>query len=798
MNNEITIKMKTQALKYVEQGFSIIPVGNDKKPLVTWQKYQVEKADKEQIENWWSQFPNANIGIVTGKISNLVVVDVDVKNKKEMDFTLDIPVWLEKHNDTYQVKTASGGRHYYFYYPKEFTGEYINNSASLIYPKVDVRGEGGYVVAPPSTVEFEVQDGVIKGEYAETNSGNVSDLPKELYDLIIKAKQQEKNIENKIDWKKFLEKENGEGVRNVSASKLAGKVLQQLSPEFWELSGWATMKEWNEQNNNPKMSENELREVWESIKSKELKKNNEAENTDGPKKSQASLLVEQIESDTNIFLFHDETKSAYIKVNVDGHQELWKARSKQFKSWLAKVFWEKNNKAANSDAINTALNIVDGKCNFDGPEVKLANRATWVNDVLWYDLSDEKWRAVKITNQGWELVDLPPILFRRYGHQQAQVVPETKGDIKDILKYVNIQDEKQKILFLVYVVACFIPDFPHPVLNIYGAQGSAKSSLSKVVRKLVDPSILEVTEFPKNQAELVQKLSHHWLIFFDNVSHIPDFISDILCRVVTGSGFSKRELYTDDEDIIYTLKRCVGINGINLTSEKADLLERSILLELERMPKEERRQEKELFEEFELNKPKILAGIFNVLVKTLENKPSVKLTSMPRMADFAVWGSAIALAIGYTQEDFLEAYNENIDAQNKEVLLESFIASALLTFMEDKSEWQGTSSSLLSELKKIATLQGVNVDKEKGFPKAANTLSRQLNLIKPNLLEGGISFSRGEGNNQRLIFLQKVGKNITNTEVVTAENDTYDNLHNILDFNQTVDENITDDTNDNF
>ena len=125
------------------------------------------------------------------------------------------------------------------------------------------------------------------------------------------------------------------------------------------------------------------------------------------------------------------------------------------------------------------------------------------------------------------------------------------GDAKAFLKFVNVQDEDQKILLLVWMVSCFIPDFPHPMPNFYGAQGSAKSLLSKLLRKITDPSALEAMSFPKDVKEFAQLLAHHHCIFFDNVSYLPNDISDALCKAITGDGFSKRELYTDEDDIIF-------------------------------------------------------------------------------------------------------------------------------------------------------------------------------------------------------------------------------------------------------
>jgi hypothetical protein len=118
----------------------------------------------------------------------------------------------------------------------------------------------------------------------------------------------------------------------------------------------------------------------------------------------------------------------------------------------------------------------------------------------------------------------------------------------------------------------------------HGEQGAAKTRSQEVVKMLVDPSQLKTLTFPKDGNELAQKLAHNYIAYFDNVSYIPDWISDELCRGTTGTGFSKRQLYTDD-DVIYNFKRCIGFNGINLGAIRADLFDRGLIYELERIEK---------------------------------------------------------------------------------------------------------------------------------------------------------------------------------------------------------------------
>ena len=90
---------------------------------------------------------------------------------------------------------------------------------------------------------------------------------------------------------------------------------------------------------------------------------------------------------------------------------------------------------------------------------------------------------------------------------------------------------------------------------------------------------------------------------------MPVWMSDTLCRACTGAGFSKRELYTDDDDVIYNFRRCPGLNGINIVAHKPDLLDRSLLFRLEHIPKKDRRDEETLWRDFERERYSSLTSV---------------------------------------------------------------------------------------------------------------------------------------------------------------------------------------------
>ena len=491
-----------------------------------------------------------------------------------------------------------------------------------------------------------------------------------------------------------------------------------------------------------------------------------AGHSDEERGSQADRLVALVMAE-GVELFHDQFGDAFALVPVGEHREIWPCRGKGLRRWLAGRFWRAEQKAANSEALGSALNVIEAQALFEGGEHELHNRVALHNGAIWYDLTDRDWRAVRITAQGWEVVSSPPILFRRYSHQQPQLEPVRGGDLHELRRFVNLRDEAHFLLCEVYLVCCVVPDIPHPIPDVHGGQGTAKTTLLRVLRKLMDPSAVEVLALPHDRAQLVQQLAHHWAPYYDNITHLPDWASDALCRAATGAGMSKRELYSDDDDVIYQFRRCPGLNGINTAAQKPDLLDRCLLFELEEIPKSERRPEQQFWAEFEQARPGLLGAILDALSRSMALKDSIRLPGLPRMADFAVWGCAAAQALGHSQDDFLEAYDSNMEIRNDEALQASSVATMVVALMDERERWEGSPSELLGELETLASQCSVNT-KTRGWPKAAHSLSRELNRVRPSLAAAGISIERYRDGHKRWVRLQKTtGDSVTSVTSVT-------------------------------
>lgn len=455
-------------------------------------------------------------------------------------------------------------------------------------------------------------------------------------------------------------------------------------------------------------------------------------------------------------LFHDPLGDAFASIAVDGHRETWRVSSKRFKSWLRRAFYQMTGKAVGNEALTTACGLLEGIAAFDGPTETVHVRVARNADTVSYDLADHAWRTVAITPGAWSVLDESPVRFRRYTHQAAQVEPTRGGSVRLVLKYLNVRAEDH-LLLLVWLVVAFVADIPHPIPDFHGEKGAGKSVGQRVLRRLIDPSIVESLSFPKDIAELVQQLAHHYAPIYDNVDEVPPWLSDVLCRAVTGEGFTKRELYTDDDDIIYAYRRVPLLNGINVVPRRADLLDRSILLQLERITRGARLAEDEFWAAFEADRPFILGGIFDTLATALQILPDVRLDQLERMADFTRFGVAVALALGFTVDEFLDAYASNLGVQTIEAVEGHLVGAAILALMADRDEWQGTPTEFLYALEEAGEAAHLfrrsstgKVD-ARGWPGAPHILTRRVNEVRSNLRDVGLEVEQTHKDDRTII-----------------------------------------------
>jgi len=454
-----------------------------------------------------------------------------------------------------------------------------------------------------------------------------------------------------------------------------------------------------------------------------------------------------------------EQENPIQTIVVTSIMQTWPVKSTFFQQWIANLMWEADRTAPKRDHINAAIAVLSAKA-LSGEAVPLYNRiAPDGSGGLWIDMTNEKWEAIHVTSDGWEIT-APPIIFRRYAHQTPLCYPADAGDVSLLFKYVNIgcaenitQHVDEQLLYLVALITSYIPEIPHVGVCIYGGAGHVKTGTQIRTRKLIDPSSTIYNQLPGSNkyVSLIQVITQHYWSVWDNMSDIDGDISDVFCRAITGAAFQLRKLFTDDETFLRAFKRCVNMNGINIPSDRPDLLDRLIVFEAPYVPEQSRKSDTELDFAFEFDAPYILRGILDILVKALQVFPSIELKQLPRMADFTLWGCAVSEALGLDKKYFLNAYKTNILNTKGDAVKGRIVGQLLLDILEEKlplpSEKKPnppkSTSFLMKDLHKEIVVEGrLNEINPINLPADPTRLSKEINIISTNLPSLGFVISK--------------------------------------------------------
>ena len=780
----MAINYTNVAISYHKKfNWNVIPC-DGKRGMIKWKEFQDKSIPEENIRSWWSNDPSANIGLIVGINSDVIVLDID-QPECFNHRNLDIPL-------TPKVLTGGRGEHHYFMHP-ELNGKFIKNHKELDQTNskeiFSIRCKNQLVLLPPSIHPDSKNPYIWADEYEPWNI-NFADPPKWIIDLILKDPKEEIKRNNQYSQIDTSSKDIINEIK--SKTSFSDVLIHDFGFQCTRYSDYITFDcPFHEDGEHHGFA------VWDSICGahdfhdessydvisfvQSYKKCSFAESLEflagrigldissfDTRESNFRNMTERIIKfieDQDIELFHDEHKQPYAKFKINGSQTLMRIDSKDFKNYLNMIFWDKEHRALRSENVNSAISLLEARAIFEGKCYKLHTRVAWVDENIFYDLSDDL--AVRINKDGWEIINDPPILFRRYSVQETQVIPE-HADIDTIFlifNYVNIQDQELQLLYITNLLISIIPDIPHPIDIFYGEGGSCKSTASKIKKSLIDPASVDFSSNISSIQELIQQASHHLHLILDNLSYLSPQLSDLLCRLVTGEGYSKRRLYTDDEDVIYSLKRSISISSTSNVVTKSDLIDRSISFELKTISDDERMDEIKLWKEFNELKPKLLGSIFTLLSKAMMNYESINLKEKPRMADFATWGCSIAKSLGKSEDDFIRAYKYNRQTHSREVIDTNPLAELLFIFMKERHEWTGNATSLLSELNMLAAKHDIDTD-VKAYPKGHNWLWKRLIDLNPILKTTGINISKDDTSRNiggRKIIIKKIGSYETNS-----------------------------------
>ena len=254
-------------------------------------------------------------------------------------------------------------------------------------------------------------------------------------------------------------------------------------------------------------------------------------------------------------LFHDEYDAAFADLEVDSHRETWPVRSQQFQLWIQHKYFRKYHRAPSPVALNSALDTLEAQARFEGAHRQVFCRVGALDSGLFLDLGNREWQAVETDAHGWRVVDRAPARFTRSQTTRSLPTPQRGGRVDDLRAYLNVGSDDDFALVQAWLVAALRSAGPYPVLVLQGEQGSAKSWAARILRALIDPHEAPLRTAPRSERDLFVTARNSHVLALDNLSTMPVWLSDALCRLSTGGGFSTRRLYTDTSELVVSATR---------------------------------------------------------------------------------------------------------------------------------------------------------------------------------------------------------------------------------------------------
>lgn len=466
----------------------------------------------------------------------------------------------------------------------------------------------------------------------------------------------------------------------------------------------------------------------------------------------------------------------YARVPINGHVEVVSINEKGsgFRRWLVYEFNKLYDFIPNSDALSQTMAGIQAIAEYEGEKTKVYTRIAEKDGCVYLDLANEKWECIEISQNGWKVMACPPVYFRRPSGMLPLPVPERGGNLNDLRTLIHAKSDKDYILIMSWLIGALHPTGPYPVLNLNGERGSTKSKTTTILRNLIDPNEAPARNAPKDERDAAIAAQNNMVVALDNLSSMPLWLSDVLCRIATGSGFATRELYSDDSERVFNAKRPVILNGIeDGLITQGDLLNRTVLVTLE--PPQVYRSEEEIDSLFRQAHPRLLGSLLTIASQALRNRKKVQIANPPRMADFARWVTAAEQSLKWEPGTFMSAYQENQDSSSSIIVESSPVAKGIMQFMGNHPlGWEGLTKDLLIELQKYEVFL-----RAKTSPKTPNKLSGQLKRVAPSLRIQGIDIQQPprqkNGSHVILLHLSDVDKNssgVDKTSVGVDKNST--------------------------
>ncbi|MEH6544373.1 MAG: DNA polymerase [Porticoccaceae bacterium] len=715
--------------------------------------------DPNQIAIWWQNQPLANIGIPTGAASGLYVVDIDKKHNGLDNYT----AFENQNKGTLPAATlisATGGGGFHLMYGAPSSGVAVRCTTNLGgLQGVDFRGNGGYIVAPPSLhVSGQFYQWCKNTELSDSaDLAALTPLPQVIVDLFGTKKSSnasKSNVpaggRNDYLFRQACEYRRNGTLANDLYNKVCAENLSACTPPLGDPEVTTIVA-------------NALSyEIEPCIVSRNAGSKSPSGTGDKEKPAPYDVLMGIIISQHHEF-WVDRVKKEYVTFPVEKpgsaeegaalvlHYENWAIHSKEYRTHLSRHYRLLTKDHAAKGDLDNVITVLAGDALFTEQEYDTHVRTARHGASIFVDLSTAKWDVIEITQAGWGLFSgTVPVKFLRTVNAQSLPIPDATGTFDSLRDIFQLKNDDDYILLAAWMIYVLAGTGPYPILAIEGTAGSSKSTLSRHLRMLLDPRRPALQSTPNSMDDLYVSANNTHLIAIDNLSAIKQATSDLFCGISTGTGTSKRELYTNSDEVYFEVCKPILFNSINPVIESPDLADRSIRLLLQPIKRKSKESVDLLFDR---HAPKIMGAMFTAISTALPLYHRVQdLPSEIRMLDFAQWAVAAGDTLATHGRGFVNAFLANHYSGNLTLLEENVLYKTVLVFITENGTWTGSPTALLHALRQKVEPNGTS---HATFPRVASQLTKELNKGMPLLKLFGVQYSHSSDINHktRLITL---------------------------------------------
>ena len=288
-----------------------------------------------------------------------------------------------------------------------------------------------------------------------------------------------------------------------------------------------------------------------------------------------NIVTDALEIDT----LYNWQGTAYAEVNRHGRKENLLIEGEIYKRLLRVRFRNKYETVPKTEWMTNAISMLVAIATEEGDETPVYIRQAFVGGKLYVDLSDAKRRVIEIDGDGYRESSSCPVRFLRSDKMLPLPFPVDGGTLDDLKKYINCEPEDFP-LWIGAILGMYLPTGTIPLVSLIGGDGRAKTTQGLVFLSLVDPTIVKGCSPPENGEDLMLAVQQRWLYFIDNLSGIPSWLSDALCRLASGGATERRTKYKDRDTSVFIAKRPCLITSITEVITKADLDSRTLKFDL--------------------------------------------------------------------------------------------------------------------------------------------------------------------------------------------------------------------------